>query len=347
MVALNSSNRKPIRRTGTGDLVVRATNGGRYYHRNQQYSVSALTDSSGGIVERYAYDAYGGLSVFDGSGRSRSVSAEGNRYTYTGREWDSELSLFHFRARMYDTICGRFCSRDPIGYPDGPNGYANYFGIARTDSLGLLMEIDIATGRCADWLFHYFFGTDFHLPQHKIRPWLDNAGVSPKFDDAEAVAMSRALAAGSSCDGGYGMTKTEYTSEQQSFQTSVHFVPLCSSIGPLGRSIVKMKSKCDVWVSCRRCGCDGVRKATSINCIHYWSVKDEFNNPTDHGGPDTRDDIEAYRNCMRDCAWYESLTCDLKCANRHLKHNPYGQPYYIYMSGHQHSFDFVEEPCSE
>ncbi len=30
-----------------------------YYHRNQQYSVTALTDSSGSVLERYAYTAYG------------------------------------------------------------------------------------------------------------------------------------------------------------------------------------------------------------------------------------------------------------------------------------------------
>ncbi len=30
-----------------------------YYHRNQQYSVVALTDGSGTIVERYAYTVYG------------------------------------------------------------------------------------------------------------------------------------------------------------------------------------------------------------------------------------------------------------------------------------------------
>jgi hypothetical protein len=30
-----------------------------YFHRNQQYSITALTDGSGAIVERYAYTAYG------------------------------------------------------------------------------------------------------------------------------------------------------------------------------------------------------------------------------------------------------------------------------------------------
>ena len=91
-----------------------------YYHRTQQYSITALTDSSGEIVERYAYDAYDGLSMLDGSGTARAATAEGNRYTFTGREWDDELSLYHYRARMYDPVCGRFLERDPIGFAGSP-----------------------------------------------------------------------------------------------------------------------------------------------------------------------------------------------------------------------------------
>ena len=96
----------------------------------------ALTDSSGGIVERYAYDAYGNLSVFDGSGTARTSTAEGNRYTYTGREWDKELHLYHYRARMYDSMAGRFCSRDPIKYLPGPSLYNGYFVPNGIDPMG-------------------------------------------------------------------------------------------------------------------------------------------------------------------------------------------------------------------
>ncbi|QDV45058.1 tRNA3(Ser)-specific nuclease WapA precursor [Stieleria neptunia] len=120
---------------------VSATNTVIHYHGTQQYSVTALTDSSGTIKERYAYDAYGGLSIFDGSGTARTSTAEGNRYTYTGREYDDVLDLYHYRARMYDPIAGRFCSRDPIGYADGvsqylfvgasPLSYADPFGLDR------------------------------------------------------------------------------------------------------------------------------------------------------------------------------------------------------------------------
>ncbi|MEO1616647.1 MAG: RHS repeat-associated core domain-containing protein, partial [Planctomycetota bacterium] len=99
---------EPVLRKGTG--------GDRYYHRTNQYSINALTDALGSIVERYTYDAYGGLSIFDGSGTARTSSAESNRYSYTGREWDGDLNLYHYRARMYDPVAGRFLARDPIGF---------------------------------------------------------------------------------------------------------------------------------------------------------------------------------------------------------------------------------------
>ena len=67
----------------------------------------------------------------------RTTSAEYNRYLYTGREWDETLSLYHFRARMYDSESGRFCSRDPIGYVDGQNLYEAYFAPDGLDPLGL------------------------------------------------------------------------------------------------------------------------------------------------------------------------------------------------------------------
>ena len=95
---------------------VALTNCSVRYCCTQQYSITALTDSLGTIKERYAYDAYGGLSIFDGSGTARTSTAEGNRYTYTGREWDEVLGLYHYRARIYLSQLGRFGSRDPIGY---------------------------------------------------------------------------------------------------------------------------------------------------------------------------------------------------------------------------------------
>jgi RHS repeat-associated protein len=123
---------EPIYRTGTG--------ASRYYHRNQQYSITALTDFNGNVTERYAYTAYGTPTITDSAGATLTNSADNNRYLYTGREWDESLSLYHYRARMYDAISGRFCSRDPIGFEGGTRNTYEYvsgqptFG---TDPLGL------------------------------------------------------------------------------------------------------------------------------------------------------------------------------------------------------------------
>ena len=88
----------------------------RYYHRTQQYSINAITNGGGAVTERYAYSAYGTPTILDASGVEQSSSSESNRYTYTGREHDEALDLYHYRARMYDSASGRFVSKDPIGY---------------------------------------------------------------------------------------------------------------------------------------------------------------------------------------------------------------------------------------
>jgi len=111
------------------------------FQSNQQYSVVALTNSSGGISERYGYSAYGTSTITDGSGTAQTVSAVGNRYTYTGREWDVTLALYHYRARMCDSVAGRFVSRDPIGF-EGKQyclyGYVGARPLSRWDPLGLI-----------------------------------------------------------------------------------------------------------------------------------------------------------------------------------------------------------------
>jgi RHS repeat-associated protein len=123
---------EPVMRSGSGGL--------RYYHRNQQYSVIALTGGSGSIMERYAYDAYGTPTILDSSLSPLASSNSLNRYTYTGREFDETLGLYHYRARMYDSVAGRFCSRDPIGFDAGDLNVYRYVSsqpLHRIDPSGL------------------------------------------------------------------------------------------------------------------------------------------------------------------------------------------------------------------
>ncbi len=104
--------------------------------RNQQYSIIGLTNAAGTLVERYSYTAYGTLGIYDVSGTVRTTSTYANRYAYSGREYDPDLNLYHFRARWYDPSIGGFVSRDPLGYVDGMSLYRGYFGVRGVDPEG-------------------------------------------------------------------------------------------------------------------------------------------------------------------------------------------------------------------
>ncbi|MDO6591963.1 MULTISPECIES: RHS repeat-associated core domain-containing protein [Rhodobacterales] len=49
-------------------------------------------------------------------------------YGYTGREFDAENGLYHYRARSYDPLTGMFLQSDPIGFGGGQLGLYAYVG---------------------------------------------------------------------------------------------------------------------------------------------------------------------------------------------------------------------------
>ena len=47
-----------------------------------------------------------------------------NPHQFTGRQFDEESGMYHYRARSYDAEAGRFLQQDPAGMIDGANMYA-------------------------------------------------------------------------------------------------------------------------------------------------------------------------------------------------------------------------------
>jgi len=84
-----------------------------YFHQNHLYSVAAMTDSTGAVVERYRYDAYGKRTVTNAGGTPIAASTIGQQRGFTGYYLDAETGLYYARARMYSPSLGRFVNRDP------------------------------------------------------------------------------------------------------------------------------------------------------------------------------------------------------------------------------------------
>ena len=115
-----------------------------YYHYDGLGSVTDLSNSSGVHTEHYYYDPFGNTRIYDpATGMRREESIISNPYRFTARRWDSESSLYYYRARMYDPKLGRFLQTDPIGYDAGDMNLYRYCGNNPLNSKDPL-------GRCDD-----------------------------------------------------------------------------------------------------------------------------------------------------------------------------------------------------
>jgi len=111
------------------DPIIQVTSGGTITYNTQDHvgSIIARTNTSGGILSKYKYAPFG-----------ESPSLTGTIFGFTGQRFDVETGLYHFKARYYDPVTGRFLQPDSIGYGDGLNlyRYAENSPLGHTDPSG-------------------------------------------------------------------------------------------------------------------------------------------------------------------------------------------------------------------
>ncbi len=99
-------------------------------------SVRDLMNNSGSIIDHIDYSAFGAVSY-------ESSSSNGDRYKFTSREFDIELSgasLAYYRGRYYRFDVGMWQSQDPLRFGAGDSNLYRYVGneaANATDPTGL------------------------------------------------------------------------------------------------------------------------------------------------------------------------------------------------------------------
>lgn len=108
------------------DNPVKVIKGGNTYYFQQDTlgSVTALVDSSGAVFETYRYDAFGKAVIKDASGNALAVPT--TQFLFTGREYDAETGLYHYRTRAYSPDLGRFLQPDSINFYGGDMNLYRY-----------------------------------------------------------------------------------------------------------------------------------------------------------------------------------------------------------------------------
>ena len=110
-----------------------------YYLDDANYNVTALVNPSGQVVERYNYDAYGNVTVYNATWTSTlSSSSVGNTVLFAGRELDAETGLYYYRARYYSAGLGNFISQDPAAADINLYRYCGGNPTGATDPAGLV-----------------------------------------------------------------------------------------------------------------------------------------------------------------------------------------------------------------
>ncbi len=102
-----------------------------FYRKDAQGNIIAILDSTGTVVVKYNYDAWGRHNITDADGES-IMDAEHigylNPFRYRSYYYDVETRLYYLQTRYYDPEVGRFISQDDVDYaePEVINGINLY-----------------------------------------------------------------------------------------------------------------------------------------------------------------------------------------------------------------------------
>jgi len=147
-------------------LFARALEGNKldiqYYHKNYLDHVMAVSDDNGNLIEHYRYTAFGEPEIYAPNGTKLADTAIDNDILWNVRRYEPATGLYLYKYRDYDSVSGRWPSRDPIGEEGGVNLYNvvsnnilntfDVFGLQNTNSTDGANEVCYCGPDMSEWL---------------------------------------------------------------------------------------------------------------------------------------------------------------------------------------------------
>jgi RHS repeat-associated protein len=93
----------------------------RYVTTDAMGSVTSVLSSTGEVLERRSYDAFGQMTCMLPDGTPVATSPTGLKVGFHGQLMDQLTGMYQMGYRWYSPVLGRWASRDPIGLEGGVN----------------------------------------------------------------------------------------------------------------------------------------------------------------------------------------------------------------------------------
>jgi len=117
----------------------------RLYATMDYFNGTAVLNTSGAVMERYAYSAFGVRRIMAEDFSPRFTSSYAWDFGFKGQFLDAEAECYNYGFRFYVPELGRWINRDPIEENGGVNlyGFVGNNGVGKRDILGLIYDVYI------------------------------------------------------------------------------------------------------------------------------------------------------------------------------------------------------------
>lgn len=95
--------------------------GTAWYLTDALGTIRDIVNAAGQLIDHIDYTAFGAIL-------SETNPSTGDRFKFTGREYDAGTGLYYYRARYYDPVLGRFLGEDPLSFGAGDANLYRYVG---------------------------------------------------------------------------------------------------------------------------------------------------------------------------------------------------------------------------